>query len=231
MKIPTLFVLPNMLDPELPSEEIFPPRVEKIVRSLDGLIAESEKGAHLFLRRFKMRDLPISLLNEHTPPSALKELLGPLLKGQWWGLISDCGMPCLADPGSDLIRSARLSGIHVDVVLGPSSILIALILSGLPCQRFSFHGYLPRDEKERTAKIVLLAKRAAEDLTTQLFIEAPYRGLKLFDSLLNTLPDKTQLCIAADLTLPSQYVVTQTVSQWKRQTPPELKRPTLFLFS
>ncbi len=230
-KKPTLFLLPNVLDTTLKSEEVFPPQVEKIVRELDGLIAESEKGAHLFLRRFKIRDLPIQLLNEHTACSSLKELLAPLQKGQWWGLISDCGMPCLADPGADLVRLAQRNQIAVEAIIGPSAIILSLLLSGLKSQNFSFHGYLPREEKELTQKISLLATRARTEQTTHLCIEAPYRGLKLFSAFLKLLPDTMLLCVAADLMLPSQYLLTQPIAAWKKQAPPELKRPTIFLFA
>jgi 16S rRNA (cytidine1402-2'-O)-methyltransferase len=229
-KKPTLFLLPNVLDPALSSEEVFPPQVGKIVSVLDGLIAESEKGAHLFLRRFQIKNLPLQLLNEHTTPAALKEILAPLQRGEWWGLISDCGMPCLADPGADLVHLAHKRNIKVEAIIGPSAIILSLLLSGLKSQNFSFHGYLPREEKELSHKISLLTSRARTEQTTHLCIEAPYRSLKLFSAFLKQLPDTTLLCVAADLMLPSQYLLTQTIAAWKKQTPPELKRPTIFLF-
>lgn len=230
-KKPTLILLPNVLDSELSHEDFFPPLVEKKVRLLQGIIAESEKGAHLFLRRFKPLHLPIGLLNEHSKPGDLKDLLEPLLKGECWGLISDCGMPCLADPGAQLVREAYKHKIEVEVVMGPTSLMIALLLSGLSAQKFSFQGYLPREEKELFQEIALLAKRASSEKTTYLCIEAPYRTEKLFSAFLKALPDHFLLCVASDLTMPTQSVETQKVAAWKKKPLSNPKRPTIFLFA
>src|SRR5262249_13098213 len=147
--IMTLFLLPNLLDETLAWEPFLPASVAAAVQSLDGLIAESEKEGRRYLRRFvnheRMAATPIRLLNEHTQPKEIGELLEPLIRGERWGLISDAGLPCIADPGAPLVLLAHEKKIRVETFSGPSSIVMALQLSGLSGQRFAFHGYLPRE--------------------------------------------------------------------------------------
>lgn len=227
-----LYLLPNVLfDGELATDQL-PPSVGVAVSQLTGLIAESEKEGRRFLRRFSFpapktfREIPIHLLNEHTASSGKKELLAEIKKGGVWGLVSDCGMPCLADPGADLVLMARQHAIPIQTFAGPSSILFALVLSGLGGQHFTFHGYLPREE----ALLAQELKRMEMLPSTHLFIETPYRNLKLFHKLLSTLNPKTWLCVACDLSSPTQYVETDTMGGWKKKDPPEIdKRPTVFV--
>ncbi|MBS0652537.1 MAG: SAM-dependent methyltransferase [Verrucomicrobia bacterium] len=233
---PTLFLFPNVLDEEGDHSRVLPKSVDEAVAQIDGLIAESEKPARRFLRRFAFeapktfRDIPIRLLNEHTPDKQIDELLEPILKGQRWGLISDCGMPCLADPGSNLVFKARQKGIAVETFAGPSSVLLALVLSGLSGQHFTFHGYLPKEEPLLIKAIQEMQKRSAQEKSTHLFIETPYRNQKLLAQLLKTLHDNTQLCVATDLTAPGQEVSTRSVREWKKSPMPEIdKRPTVFV--
>lgn len=236
-KRPLLLLFPNVLDEEGIHDRVLPKSIDEAVPQIDGLIAESEKAARRFLRRFifappkTFRDIPIRLLNEHTPDQQIDELLAPLIaKGERWGLISDCGMPCLADPGSNLVFKARQKGIAVQTFAGPSSILLSLVLSGLGGQRFTFHGYLPKEEGLLLKAIQEMQKRSAQEKSTHLFIEAPYRNEKLFSQLLKTLQDNTFLCIATDLTAPTQEVATKSVGEWKRFSLPQIdKRPTVFL--
>src|SRR5437016_1032663 len=136
-----LYLLPNLLDEEQPHERFLPAPLAEVVASLDGVFCESEKPARRFLGRFKRASLTLKLLNEHTKDTELAELIEPVEKGGRWGVLSDAGLPCIADPGAQLVSLARKKGIHVEALVGPSSIIMALMLSGLYCQRFSFHGY------------------------------------------------------------------------------------------
>ncbi|MBI3236776.1 MAG: SAM-dependent methyltransferase [Chlamydiales bacterium] len=239
MKIPLLYLFPNLLWEEGDPSEVFPSNLAKAVSQIDGLIAESEKGARRFLRHFSFthfptfREVPLRLLNEHTPESAIDELIYPLLKGGCWGLISDCGMPCLADPGSRLVLKAHENKIPVQTFSGPSSILQALVLSGLGGQRFTFHGYLPKEHALQVKAIQEMQKSSLREESTHLFIEAPYRNEKLFKQLIEVLDPKTRLCIALDLTLPTQEVLTKRVGEWKKGggLPQIDKRPAVFLIS
>lgn len=230
-----LYLLPNLLFDADSHVGQLPQSVDAVVAQLTGLIAESEKEARKFLRRFAFappktfRDIPIRLLNEHSTEADKKELLKEIKQGIW-GLISDCGMPCLADPGADLVLIAREQGVEVEAIAGPSSILLALVLSGLGGQHFSFHGYLPKEETQLVQELRRIEKLSAKEKSTHLFIETPYRNLKMFHKLLATLEDSTLLCIACDLTAPTQYVQTKKVVGWKKNAAPEIdKRPTVFL--
>jgi 16S rRNA (cytidine1402-2'-O)-methyltransferase len=232
----TLFLLPNVLDEKASHQAFFPSSVDAAVGMIDGLIAESEKGARRFLSRFSFpppktfRDIPTQLLNEHTTQAQFEELLKPLLKGESWGLISDCGLPCLADPGAHLVLAARRKGVSIQAFPGPSSLIFALMLSGLSAQHFTFHGYLPKEGDELRAKITLMEKRSREEGSTHLFIEAPYRNEKLLTILLKELNNATLLSLAVNLSLPEQWVMTQMVSEWKKAgVPPIDKRPAVFL--
>ena len=174
-------------------------------------------------------DVPIHLLNEHTTPSEREALIDIIKPGQIWGLVSDCGMPCLADPGSELVLRARERGVEVKALVGPSSILLAIVLSGLGGQRFSFRGYLPREEPLLVKELKSLEQQSKQEGSVQLFIETPYRNDKLFAQLLAHLNGKTWVSVATDVTMPTEYVETKRVEQWKKNQPPAIdKRPTVF---
>jgi len=229
----TLFLLPNLLDLEGAHRDFLPESVDRAVGSLQGLIVESEKEGRRFLKRFlpeRFREIPLKLLNEHSSTEEIQELLLPLLRGEIWGVVSDCGLPCLADPGSALVFAARQKGIKVETFAGPSSLIFALLLSGLSGQAFAFHGYLEREEELLVKKIAILEKRAQSEKSTQIFIEAPYRNQKLLERLLSILNEKTLLSVAWDLTMPTQTVVTQSVKAWKASPLPSIdKHPAIFL--
>lgn len=228
-----LLLLPNLLSEESSHELFLPPIVKEVVAGIQGIFAESEKEARRYLKRFlpHFREIPIKLLNEHTKESELKELLAPVLNGQTWGIISDAGLPCLADPGHQLVALAHRFGIEVEAFLGPSSLILGLMLSGLSAQRFAFHGYLPQQELDLKMQIRKLEQQSEKEDMTQLFIETPYRNQKMLETLLATLKDKTTLCVAWDLTMPSQKVISQPISTWKKMTPPQIqKKPTIFVF-
>lgn len=231
-----LYLFPNLLADLEAHAPYLPTSVDAAVAEICGLIVENEKEGRRFLRRFAFespktfRDIPLSVLNEHSTESDKKELLKVIKKGGKWGLISDCGMPCLADPGADLVLMAKESGIRVETFAGPSSILFALVLSGLGGQHFTFHGYLPKEEPLLLQELKRIERISAKDGSTHLFIETPYRNLKLLEKMLTTLEGETWLCVACDLTLPSQDVQTKRVKEWKKQPLPNFdKRPAVFV--
>lgn len=233
---PTLLLLPNLLGDYRHAEVFLPASVFKSMQSIDGLIAESETEGRRYLKRFETKkpamEIPIALFNEHTPDQNIDFLLEPVVAGERWGLVSDAGLPCIADPGSKLVRRAIQRGIHLQAFVGPSSILLALMLSGLPAQKFFFHGYLNKDPATRKNEMKLLVQQSQKEGATQLFIEAPYRNRYTLESLLETLPDHAWLCVAWDLTLPTQGVMSQLVSQWKKCSLPNIeKKPAIFLLS
>lgn len=231
---PALLLLPNVLGDVKHHSLFLPASVDKAVASLDGLIAESATAGRRYLGRFETKkpalEIPIALFNEHTPDQDIDFLLEPIRKGERWGLISDGGLPCVADPGAKLVSRASQSGIVVQAFSGPSSILLGLMLSGLPGQHFYFAGYLDKEPKNREIEIKELQKNSKAQQATQIFIEAPYRNMHLLESLLKTLNDTTHLCVAWDLTLPTQGVVSQKIERWKKSPLPNLeKKAAIFL--
>ncbi len=233
---PALLLLPNLLGEQRHHDVFLPVSVDRAVLTLDGLICESEREGRRFLSRFETKKpvaaIPIALFNEHTPKEEIDFLLQPIHEGQRWGLLSDAGLPCVADPGANLVRRARQTGIIVQAYVGPSSLLLGLMLSGLPGQSFTFHGYLSSDQKNREMEIKKLEREALKSKYTQIFIEAPYRNKHLLESLLHTLSEETWLCVAWDLTLPSQGVVSQPVALWKKSPLPALeKKAAIFFFA
>lgn len=222
-----LLLLPNLLDESLPTEPFLPISVNQAVSRLQGLIAESEKMARRYLRRFLSHDdmakMPLAVLNEHTQD--LSPLIQPILNGETWGLISDAGLPCIADPGADLVWLAHQKNIFVETFVGPSSLIMALQLSGLNGQQFSFHGYLPREVPELEHTLRDLEKRPG----THLWIEAPYRSAKMLDLLKRVLQPSTKLCVAVNLTLPTQRLLSQPVAKWKTAPFSLEKEPAVFL--
>lgn len=228
---PALLLLPNLLSEQKHHQPYLPASVDAAVATLDGLIAESETAGRRYLGRFQTkkpaREIPIAIYNINTPNTDLDFLLEPIRNGERWGYVTDAGLPCIADPGSELVFRAKKSGIIVQAFVGPSSLMLALMLSGLPAQEFSFHGYLPADESGRAKAIKQYAKVAG----THIFIETPYRNKYTLEGLLNNLAEDKLLCVASELTSQNQSVVTQTVAQWKKSPLPNLeKKAALFLF-
>jgi 16S rRNA (cytidine1402-2'-O)-methyltransferase len=232
---PVLFLLPNLLGEYRHAEVFLPASVFKAMQTIDGLIAESEMEGRRYLKRFETKkpaaEIPIALFNEHTPDSDVDFLLEPIIKGERWGLVSDAGLPCIADPGSKIVLRAHQRGIQVQAFVGPSSIFLALMLSGLPGQKFFFHGYLDKDPVKRKNQIKHLVQQSSIEHATQLFMEAPYRNRHTLETVLQTLPENALLSVAWDLTLPTQGMMTQPISQWKKCSLPNLdKKPAIFLF-
>lgn len=233
---PALLLLPNLLGEQTHPELFLPISVDRAVLSLDGLIAESASAGRRYLGHFETKkpahEIPIALYNEHTKDRDLDFLLEPIHNGERWGLVSDAGLPCIADPGSKLVARARQTGICVQAFVGPSAILLSLMLSGLSGQRFAFHGYLDKDRAECKKQIQRLEKRALQENCTQIFIETPYRNQQLLELLLEVLDEKTALSVAWELTFPTQGVLSQPVGLWKKSPLPNLsKRNAIFLFA
>lgn len=219
-----LYLLPNLLNENLEHDPFLPLSVGKVVSSLDGMIAESERNACRYMKRFteRFREIPVRLLNEHT--QEIDSLIGPLQRGEKWGLISDTGLPVLADPGARLIRRLHTLKVPIETLPGPSSLVYALQLSGLPAQEFTFHGYPPKDEKALREKLRTLPKDQ-----THLFIEAPYRTDKFLKNLIHNLQGESDLSVSWNLTLPSQGVKTEKIAQWKKAIPSLGKVPAVFV--
>lgn len=229
----TLYLIPCTLG-DTPAEQVLPQYVIGIARRLKHFVVEHPKSARQFLSALKpeqpIQSLNFATLNEHTVAAELDDLLAPLLAGEDVGIVSEAGCPGIADPGADLVNLAHRRGIRVVPLVGPSSILLALMASGLNGQCFAFHGYLPVADAERNKMIAALESESAKRKQTQLFIETPYRNEKLFGALLTHCRPQTLLCVASDITLPSEQIQTRTVAQWKNLPPPQLnKRPSLFL--
>lgn len=232
-----LLLLPNLLDTSQDHSDYFPKTVDKAIFDIEGLFAEDEKNARLYLKRFSFsngrtfRDIPIKLVNEHSKDQELLEYL-ELIKTKTWGLISDCGLPCLADPGSRLVRLAYQKKIDVKTFVGPSSIIMALQLSGMYCQQFTFLGYLPREAKDLEKSVKAMQNEIEQSSRVQVFIEAPYRNQKLLESLIEQLPSHFYLCVAVDLTLKTQSVDVYKVKEWKgKDLAAFQKRAAVFLVS
>lgn len=233
---PALLLLPNLLGDHKYHEPFLPTSVDKAVASLDGLIAESETAGRRYLSRFQTKktaqETPIAVYNEKSTAEEIDFFLEPIAKGERWGLVSDAGLPCIADPGARLVKRARQLGIAIQAYVGPSAILLGLMLSGFSGQSFSFHGYFDKEPKNREEQIKGLELASRKSGTTQIFIEVPYRNKHVLDHLVNTLRDDTWLCVAWDLTMPEQGVLSQPISQWKKSTFPNLeKKPAIYLFS
>lgn len=203
----------------------------KIVSGLRDFVAENAKSARAFLAAAgcKPREVSIAELSEHTPLDQVASLLAPLREGRDLGLLSEAGCPAIADPGAALVEAAHREGFRVVPLVGPSSISLALMASGLEGQRFAFCGYLPRDAGERARRIRELESRSRKVNETEIFIETPYRNEALLAALLETCAPSTRLCVAADLTLATESIRVRTIGDWRR-APSELgRRPAVFL--
>jgi 16S rRNA (cytidine1402-2'-O)-methyltransferase len=218
-----LYAIPSSLGG--PASEALPGPSIQIIKTLEDFAVENAKTARSFLGDLGMpvRDLNIFEIDK------TKDHLAPLRAGRPLGLLSEAGCPAIADPGAALVEAAWREGFRVVPLVGPSSILLALMASGLEGQRFAFCGYLPRDVATRKNKIRELEQRSRKEKETQIFIETPYRNDALFQALLDTCGNGTRLCVAADLTLPTESISSKTISQWRQRPSAPGKRPTVFL--
>lgn len=233
MKFGTLYLIPVTLGDDN-INKVLPVDVISFAQQLDTFVVESEKSARHFLSTIKtikpVRELTLNLLNEHTDDKDIAALLAPLLAGQDVGLMSDAGCPGIADPGAKLVELAYQKGIRVVPFVGPSSIVLSLMASGLNGQQFAFLGYLPIDKSLRNQKLKEIEKRSLSHKETQLFIETPYRNQHMLEAILSVCQPNTRLCVACDISLNTEIISTKTVANWKKNLLPDLhKRPTVFL--
>lgn len=218
---------------EQPPLEVLPLSVKKVIELIDHYIVEHEKNARRFIKEIVPKksqpDLKLQTINKFTDASEIPQMLAPCFEGIHMGVISDAGCPGVADPGAAIVSQAHLNGIRVIPLVGPSSLLLAMMASGFNGQNFAFNGYLPIEKQERKKEIKRLERLSQELGQSQLFIETPYRNNQLLESLLQTLHPDTQLCIASDITLSSEFILTQPAGLWKKTKVDLHKRPTLFI--
>jgi len=230
--MPNLYLIPTTLG-ETTVDKVLPAENSQIVRKLQYFVVENTRTARRHLKKMipeiVIDDLDFKELNEHTERKELELLLEPTSRGFDIGILSEAGCPGVADPGADLVALAHTRGIKVVPLVGPSSILLSLMASGFNGQNFAFIGYLPVKPAERATAIREIERTSGREKQTQIFIEAPYRNAKLLEELLSLCNGLTKLCIAVDLTMESEFVVTKSIAEW-RKVPPELgKRPAIFL--
>lgn len=230
MKKGSIYLIPNLLgDSEI--ESVIPNSVAEFATDLRYFIVENIKVARRYLRKidrtFPIDDSTFFELNKHTDLSEISHFLEPISKGFDMGIISDAGCPGIADPGSEVVKLAHKKEIQVIPFVGPSSILLALISSGMNGQNFSFHGYLPKDRSERVGKIKNLESQSKNG--AQIFMDTPFRNMHMLEDILKNCHDSTLLCIACDITLASEFIKTKPISYWKKNQPNLNKRPCMFL--
>lgn len=230
---PALYLIPTLLG-LAPVEDSLAAGVLAKLRQLDAFVVENAKSARQFLKLAghpaPLASLAIEELNEHTPADRVDALGAPLLAGRSLGLLSEAGCPAVADPGGALVEFAHRHGVRVEPLVGPSSLMLALMASGLQGQRFCFHGYLPVEPVARDAALQELERQSARERATQLFIETPYRNDKLLAAVMTVCKPTTRLCVAVDLTLPRQWIWSGPIQAWRTRPAPELsRRPAVFL--
>jgi 16S rRNA (cytidine1402-2'-O)-methyltransferase len=227
-----LYLIPTTLG-EMNADDVLPQTIKRAIDFIDYYIVENEKTARKSIKivhaEKKQSELKLFLLNKHTDSKEHLDFIKPLLEGHNVGLMSEAGCPGVADPGAVIVKIAHEKGIQVVPLVGPSSILLALMASGMNGQSFTFNGYLPIDKSEKKQAIKGLEKLSFDKNQSQLFIETPYRNNKLLEDILQTLQPNTLLCIACDITLPTEYIKTMTVNLWKKQKVDLHNRPCIFI--
>ncbi|MDA3852737.1 MAG: SAM-dependent methyltransferase [Bacteroidales bacterium] len=227
-----LYLIPTTLG-DSPHERSFPDYNNTIVKGLKHFVVEELRTARRFLKKvdrsIDIDALTIDILNEHTDGVEVAEMLSYALKGDDVGVVSEAGCPAVADPGADIVSVAHQKGIEVIPLVGPSSILMSLMASGFNGQNFAFIGYLPIKPNEKAKRIKQIESRVYGENQTQIFIETPYRNNQLMESLTKQLSPNTRICVAADITLEDEFIVTKTAADWKKSMPSLHKRPTIFL--
>ena len=227
-----LYLIPTTLGDNEPLE-VLPLSVKKIIEELDWFIVENEKSARRFIKRITPRksqpSLSILKLDKYADKLEVRAYLDVCLNGVSVGLLSEAGVPAIADPGAEIVKLAHEKGIKVVPLVGPSSIILAMMASGFNGQNFAFNGYLPIDTGERKKAIKNLEKLSKEKNQSQIFIETPYRNEKMFTDLKSTLTPTAKLCIACDITLPAEFIKTYTIQDWKMVILDLHKRPAIFI--
>jgi 16S rRNA (cytidine1402-2'-O)-methyltransferase len=227
-----LYLIPTVLGDTLPSK-VLPASVFNVIERLRYYIAEDIRTARRFLRKavpaVPIDNIEFFELNKYTAEEDLAGYLASANEGHDTGLLSEAGVPCVADPGSRIVAISHRLGIKVIPLAGPSSIILALMASGLNGQAFSFLGYLPVNRDERNAMVRKLEKESAQKNHAQIFMETPYRNMHLIDTVLSVCKPSTLLCIACDITLDSEFIATKTIAEWKKSRPDINKRPAIFI--
>lgn len=230
---PALYLIPVELG-ETPQDRVLPSYNREVILGIRHFIVEEVRSARRFLKRVD-REIDIDQLTfypmgKHANAALFAQYLKPLEEGLPMGVISEAGCPAVADPGADVVAIAQRKGMRVVPLVGPSSMILAVMASGLNGQSFAFHGYLPIDPAERAKRLKMLETRAVQEHQTQLFIETPYRNQKLFDTLCQTLRPQTRICVAAGITTDAEWIRTHSVAEWKHMQLPDLSKiPAIFL--
>jgi len=230
--MPKLYLVPTSLG-ETDFNSILPAQNTEIVTALRHFIVEDVRTARRFLKKtnpaIDIDMLTFYVLNQHTSPEELSGFLKPMFDGNDMGVLSEAGCPAIADPGADVVAIAQRNNFTVIPLVGPSSILLALMASGFNGQSFAFVGYLPIQPADRAKTLHKLEGRAYSENQSQIFIETPYRNMKMLEEILQTCQPATRLCIAADITLSTEFIKTKSVKDWKSQLPDLNKRPCIFI--
>lgn len=231
-KTGTVYLIPSTLGDMAPLE-VLPISIKQTIEKIDHYVVENEKTARHFIKKISPRksqpSLKLSVLNKFTEPQEIPSFLDPCMQGHDLGILSEAGCPGIADPGAAVVKIAHEKNLHVVPLVGPSSILLALMASGMNGQNFAFNGYLPIEGSERKKCIKSLERKSKDEKQSQLFIETPYRNNKMLEELIKTLAPNTLICVAADITLPTEYIKTKTAHQWKSENVELHKRPAIFI--
>lgn len=229
----TLYLVPNFLGDPQTSPLLIPDEQLTIIRGLTEFIVENEKNARACLKGLQIttpqNQLTIHVLDKHNPVHGIPTYLKSAENGGNIGLLSDAGVPCVADPGAEVVKIAHKKGITIVPFVGPSSILLAIMASGFNGQSFAFHGYLPIDAPNRAKKLKQLEKDSRERKQTQVFIETPYRNNSMLSDILKQCLPSTLLCVSCNLTLPDESIISQSIEQWQKNTPDLHKKPAVFV--
>lgn len=228
----SLYLVPTALGPEI-NTDLFPPYNLEIIKSLDHFIVENIRTARRSLRPMgydkNFDDVTFFELNKHTSRADKETFIQPLLNGISMGVLSEAGVPAIADPGAEIVRLAHKNNIKVVPLIGPSSILLALMASGLNGQNFAFNGYLPVKNPLRKKAILALEKKSKQENQSQIFMETPYRNQNLLEEILSSCLPDTLLCIATDISLETEFILTRKIHHWKKAIPDLHKRPSIFI--
>ena len=228
-----LFLIPTTLGDTAETSDVIPQKINEVINTIDEYIVENEKTARRYLKKMgikkSLQEIILHPLNQHTKDIEIASYLNSIVDGKNIGIISEAGCPGVADPGSEVVKLAHRKNIKVIPLVGPSSILLSLMGSGFNGQNFTFNGYLPKERGERISKIKELERIVQQKNQTQLFIETPYRNAHLLEDIVATCENKTMLCIACDLTLPTEFIFTKSIFEWKKNLPDINKRPSVFL--
>ena len=228
-----LYLIPTTLGETENPFDVLPQTIKRSIELLDYYIVENEKTARKFIKSIcpekVQASLHLSSLNKHTQDSEHKKMIQDCLEGKNVGLMSEAGCPGVADPGAIIVKLAHEKGIQVVPLVGPSSILLAIMASGMNGQSFAFNGYIPIDSSEKKAAIKNLEKLSINKNQSQIFIETPYRNNKMLEDIINSLHPETYLCVATDITLPTEYIKTMRVVNWKKTKIDLHNRPTIFI--